>query len=159
MQRKNHRSPLSPSFNSSMSFLSSTVPPTQGYPKLIDFGTAKKVEARTFTIVGTPHYMAPEVVLGKGYAHAVDFWSLGIMLYEFICGNVPFGEDQEDPLLVYEQILHQPLRFSSTLPKTSLARGFVELLLNKNPIFRTTGGMTKIKEHHWLALFDWVAGT
>jgi cGMP-dependent protein kinase len=57
-----------------------------GYPKLIDFGTAKLVENRTFTMIGTPHYMAPEVLIGKGYTSQVDLWSLGIMLYEFLCG-------------------------------------------------------------------------
>ena len=67
-----------------------------GYPKLIDFGTAKIVTDRTYTIIGTPHYMAPEVILGKSYDFSVDLWSLGIMLYEFICGGVPFGESLND---------------------------------------------------------------
>lgn len=44
-----------------------------GYPKLIDFGTAKIVQSRTYTVVGTPHYMAPEIILGKGYSVAVDY--------------------------------------------------------------------------------------
>ena len=57
---------------------------TDGYARLIDFGTAKVVEGRTYTIVGTPHYMASEVILGKGYSIAADLWSLGIMLYEFV---------------------------------------------------------------------------
>ena len=57
-----------------------------GYPRLIDFGTAKMCQSRTYTIIGSPHYMAPEVINGKGYNHNVDFWSLGVMLYEFICG-------------------------------------------------------------------------
>ena len=55
-----------------------------GYPKLIDFGTAKIVTNRTFTIIGTPHYMAPEIISGKGYSSSVDIWSLGIMFYEFL---------------------------------------------------------------------------
>ena len=55
-----------------------------GYPKIIDFGSAKIIETRTYTILGTPHYLAPEVLLGKGYGHNVDLWSLGIILYEFV---------------------------------------------------------------------------
>jgi len=46
---------------------------------------------RTFTIIGTPHYMAPEVISGKGYSTNIDLWSVGICLYEFMCGYVPFG--------------------------------------------------------------------
>lgn len=48
-----------------------------GYCKLIDFGTAKQILDRTSTIIGTPHYMAPEVILGEGYSFAVDYWSIG----------------------------------------------------------------------------------
>ena len=56
----------------------------EGFPKLIDFGTAKILKGRTFTIVGTPHYMAPELLLGRGYDVAADIWGLGIMLFEFL---------------------------------------------------------------------------
>jgi len=45
--------------------------------KLIDFGTAKEITDRTTTIIGTPHYMAPEVIIGEGYTFAIDFWSVG----------------------------------------------------------------------------------
>lgn len=56
----------------------------EGYPKLIDFGVAKIASARTFTIVGTPHYMAPEMIKGKGYGIDADYWSLGVMLYYYL---------------------------------------------------------------------------
>jgi cGMP-dependent protein kinase len=57
---------------------------SEGYPKLIDFGTAKIIERRTYTIIGTPHYMAPEAILGRGYNHTVDIWAIGVMLFEFV---------------------------------------------------------------------------
>lgn len=71
-----------------------------GYLKMIDMGTCKKMEIdkgnglphKTFTIIGTPNYMAPEIISGKGYSTAVDLWSLGIVIYEFMAGYVPFGE-------------------------------------------------------------------
>jgi cGMP-dependent protein kinase len=50
---------------------------------------------RTFTIIGTPHYMAPEILLGKGYSFNVDLWSTGVCMYEFMCGGVPYAEDAE----------------------------------------------------------------
>ena len=66
-----------------------------GYLKLVDMGTAKKLKIerryRTTTIIGTPHYMAPEIITGKGYSFHVDLWSLGVIMYELLCGKLPFG--------------------------------------------------------------------
>lgn len=73
--------------------------------KLIDLGTAKNLKSkngRTYTIIGTPHYMAPEILTGKGYTYSVDLWSIGICLYEFMCGNVPYAEDADDPYFYYQ---------------------------------------------------------
>jgi cGMP-dependent protein kinase len=72
-----------------------------GHLKLIDMGTAKKLTSnkgfRTFTMIGTPHYMAPEVMQGKGYSFAADIWSLGVVMYEFLCGELPFANKLEEP--------------------------------------------------------------
>jgi cGMP-dependent protein kinase len=84
-----------------------------GYPKLIDFGSAVICKDRTYTVVGTPHYMAPEMITGKGYECSVDHWSLGIMVYEFLCGGVPFGDDLEEPYEIYERILTGELTYPS----------------------------------------------
>ena len=78
---------------------------SQGYTKLIDFGCAKKMKERSYTLVGTPHYMAPEVILGKGYGLTADIWTFGIILYEFVCGPLPFGNDAEDQLEIFRDIL------------------------------------------------------
>lgn len=86
----------------------------RGHLTLIDMGTAKRLgsssdksgpQGRTFTILGTPHYMAPEILLGKGYGLYVDLWSIGVVLYEFMVGMVPFGDDCEEPYDVYQQIV------------------------------------------------------
>lgn len=66
---------------------------------LIDLGTAKPLSKsknyRTFTIIGTPHYMAPEIIAAKGYTYSVDLWSIGICAYEFMYGGVPYAEDAD----------------------------------------------------------------
>lgn len=72
-----------------------------GYLKLLDFGTAKEIIDRTSTVIGTPHYMAPEITRGEGYSFSVDFWSIGICMFEFMFGFVPFGDNEEDPVEVY----------------------------------------------------------
>lgn len=129
----------------------------EGYLKLIDFGTAKIVYGRTYTIVGTPQYMAPEVIIGKGYGAASDYWSLGIMLYEFIYGAVPFGEEDEDPYVVYEQVLEHRIKFPNMQEYNPHSKQLIEQLLSKNPAMRIGGSFENIKNHAWFSSFDWVS--
>ena len=77
-------------------------------------------------MVGTPHYIAPEVIIGKGYSCPADIWSVGICLYEFICGGVPFGEDEEDPYSIYEKILEYDLRYPLFVGKHFPAKPMIE---------------------------------
>ena len=69
----------------------------EGYIAITDFGAAKIIKERTYTIVGTPYYIAPEVITGKGYSLSCDLWSMGVILYEMLCYEVPFGEHCNDP--------------------------------------------------------------
>lgn len=61
-----------------------------GYIKLIDFGFAKVIKNRSYTVCGTPEYIAPEILLNKGHGKEVDLWTLGILLYEMHAGYPPF---------------------------------------------------------------------
>ncbi len=82
-----------------------------GYLKLINMAVAKKVLKngkslnKTYTIIGTPHYMAPDIILGKGYNNMVDIWSLGIMMFQFMCGYLPFGDVADNAYEIYEEIM------------------------------------------------------
>lgn len=91
-----------------------------GYIKLIDFGTCKEIDERTSTVIGTPHYMAPEVIMGEGYTKIIDIWSISICLYEFVTGKVPFGEDAEEPIDVYTSILNDDLNIPNTIKDKNL---------------------------------------
>ena len=68
---------------------------SNGHIRLTDFGLSKTgifktEEDMTYTICGTPEYLAPEIVRGEGHGKAVDWWSLGALLYEMSCGRPPF---------------------------------------------------------------------
>lgn len=123
----------------------------EGYLKLIDFGTAKFIKGKTYTIVGTPHYMAPEVIKGSGYSQTVDLWSMGVIIYEFIEGNLPFGENEEDPYRIYEKVLDHKLLFSE-LEFCEKLKYLVSHLLSVDPVYR---GQKDLKKMRVLENYDW----
>ena len=61
----------------------------------------------TSTLVGTPHYIAPEIILGKGYSFGSDYWSIGICMYEIFYGTPPFGSESKDVIQIYQEILQK----------------------------------------------------
>lgn len=128
----------------------------EGFTKLIDFGIAKIVSGRTYTIVGTPHYMAPEVITRNGYSYAADYWSLGVMLYEFLCGRVPFGEHEIDPYAIYKSTLETELKFPEFVDRGSPVIKFIEGLLSRSPAMRVGGSPEQLLRHHWFQGIDWV---
>lgn len=131
----------------------------EGYPRLIDFGTAKIVTTRTYSVIGTPHYMAPEVILGKGYNHTIDYYSLGILLYECLFGKVPFGDEEDDPYKIYQHVLEHRLSYPKFADPHFAAKALIEQLLSTNPAMRTGGDVDRLKAHRWFNGFEWVIAT
>jgi len=126
-----------------------------GYLKLIDFGSAKILHGRTYSLVGTPHYMAPEVIARKGHDAQADLWSLGVMLYEFLCGRVPFGEEETDPFIIFKIVCDEEVVYPGFLLENNSCKALIQQLLSKNPVDR--GHIEDIKRHRWLRNFDWKA--
>jgi len=129
----------------------------QGYLKLVDFGLAKRLDAnseRSFTLVGTVFYMAPEVIKRRGYGTEVDIWSLGVMMYEFVCGKLPFGDDLDDDHEICAEILEAPLKFP-TRYNDQAGKKLIEGMLRKEPDSRLgmgMGGWDDVKNHKFFKI-------
>jgi len=125
----------------------------KGYIKIIDFGTVKEIQDRTSTIIGTSHYMAPEITKGEGYSFQVDIWSIAICMYEFFCGKLPFGEDYDDPMDIYRAVSQEELTFPSFV-KDKEFMSLMNKMLRKNPTNRLWK-FNQIKEDPYFKDFDW----
>ncbi|KAG9270439.1 cGMP-dependent protein kinase 1-like [Astyanax mexicanus] len=131
----------------------------KGYAKLTGFASAKKLGSlqRAWSFCGSVGHQAPEVILHKGHSIPVDFWALGVFVYELLSGSSPFsGPDQ---LRVYAAVLKgiDAVEFPSTISKP--ATDFIERLCRENPSERLgqKNGVKDIRTHKWLEGFDWLA--
>lgn len=127
----------------------------EGHLKLVDFGFAKKVENReTYTLCGTPEYLAPEVIRNTGHGTAVDWWAFGILVYEFLVGQPPFWD--QNPMKIYEQIVEGRVRFPSAMSPDArdLISGLCTVDTSKR-LGNISGGAQRVKSHPWFAKIDW----
>ncbi|CAL4085359.1 unnamed protein product, partial [Meganyctiphanes norvegica] len=129
-----------------------------GYVKLVDFGFSKKIglTSKTWTFCGTPEYVAPEIILNKGHDKAVDYWSIGILMYELLTGTPPFTAG--DPMKTYNIILKgiDMVDFPQHVPKN--ATSLIKRLCREAPSERLgyqRHGVMDIKKHKWFQTFDW----
>ncbi|KAF9013233.1 kinase-like domain-containing protein [Cyathus striatus] len=120
-----------------------------GHIALCDFGLCKlnmKGDEKTNTFCGTPEYLAPEILNGHGYSidKTIDWWTLGVLLYEMLAGLPPFYDENTDKM--YEKILHDPLVFGDEF--SSEARSILTSLLSREPTRRLgVHGAEEIKKH------------
>uniref|UniRef100_A0A672P9S5 protein kinase C n=1 Tax=Sinocyclocheilus grahami TaxID=75366 RepID=A0A672P9S5_SINGR len=132
---------------------------TEGYVKIADFGLCKEGMGfgdRTSTFCGTPEFLAPEVLTDTSYTRAVDWWGLGVLIYEMLVGESPFpGDDEEE---VFDSIVNDEVRYPRFL--SSEAIGIMRRLLRRNPE-RRLGSSEKdaedVKKQPFFRNMDWEA--
>jgi len=122
-----------------------------GYAVIVDLGFAKEVKGKTFTLCGTPWYIAPEVVLGRGHDKACDYWSWGILIHEMCTGDTPFKDHGADQMTLFKGIVKGKYRISNRASKE--VEDLVRKILEIKPQYRLgnlAGGAKDIKTHEWL---------
>eukprot|EP00397_Hematodinium_sp_SG-2012_P004679 GEMP01004691.1.p1 GENE.GEMP01004691.1~~GEMP01004691.1.p1 ORF type:complete len:488 (+),score=53.58 GEMP01004691.1:219-1682(+) len=126
-----------------------------GHVKLADFGFAKKIEHKSYTLCGTPEYLSPEVIGSKGHSFGVDWWALGILIYEMLDGMPPFHGNEVST--IYEKIM----RCEITYPRrfNQAQRTLIGALLNPDPTKRLgclENGAQEIKNMKFFRDVDWL---
>ena len=130
---------------------------SEGFIKIIDLGFAKVVKDRTYTLCGTPEYLAPELVLGKGHGKGVDYWAVGVLIYEMLCGVSPFADDSQDQMIICKKIVKGKYNFPGWM-RDKDAKDIINKLLTAKVTQRLgckKGGVKDIMEHKWFKGMDW----
>ncbi|XP_078126742.1 serine/threonine-protein kinase N1b isoform X4 [Sander vitreus] len=132
---------------------------TEGFVKIADFGLCKEGMGygdRTSTFCGTPEFLAPEVLTDTSYTRAVDWWGLGVLVYEMLVGESPFpGDDEEE---VFDSIVNDEVRYPRFLSTEAI--GIMRRLLRRNPERRLGSGekdAEDVKKQPFFRGMDWEA--
>lgn len=124
-----------------------------GHIKLADFGFARILHGRTRSFCGTPDYIAYEIVVNKEYNHSVDWWSLGVLIFELMTGKTPFRAKTSEQ--IYENIQNMNIQWLPNLRGSCM--DLIQRLLVNNPAFRLGYrlGAPEIKMHSWFNTVNW----
>jgi serine/threonine protein kinase len=131
----------------------------EGHVVLTDFGLAKEGvtdTSMTNSFCGSPAYLAPEMLKKQGHSHSVDWYILGVLLYEMLTGAPPFFSSNRD--LMFQNIQKATLRFPKGI--SSAARDLIGKLVERDPVARLGSGVTgseEVKRHSFFAGVDWEA--
>ncbi len=129
-----------------------------GHIKITDFGFAKVIDTRSFTLCGTPEYLAPEIIQSKGHGKGVDYWALGILLYEMIAGYPPYFD--ENPFGIYQRILAGKLDFPQKASFDEASKSLISKLLVQDSSKRLgclAGKCGDVMRHKFFKSVDWNA--
>jgi len=128
---------------------------SRGFLKIADFGFAKEISGKTHTLCGTPDYLAPEIVTGKGHGFGVDWWTLGILIYEMLASFPPFFDDQ--PIETYRKIVKGKLRFPQFFSSVSkdMVKAFLKVKATRRLGVLYDGDVQMVRNHPWFKRFSW----
>ena len=128
---------------------------SKGFIKLIDFGTSKIMNDYTSTVIGTPHYMAPEILNGRGYSFSCDYWSIGIVTFEIFYKCFPFGEHARDVMEIYHDIMYSPnFKYPYENSTYNYLNELIDSLLNKK-VEKRICSLNNIKKLDLFYNFNW----
>jgi len=109
----------------------------QGYAVICDLGHAKIVMNKTYTLCGTPEYLAPEILLQRGHDKGVDYWAFGVLIFEMLTGHSPFHVPETSQVRMFRQIVRVKYKFPSSGPSVTVAaRDLIKRLIVKRPAGR-----------------------
>ncbi|XP_055634435.1 cAMP-dependent protein kinase catalytic subunit beta-like [Toxorhynchites rutilus septentrionalis] len=130
---------------------------SKGYVKITDFGFCKLIRDRTWTLCGTPEYLAPEIIQAKGYGKSVDWWSFGILLFEMMAGYTPFYTHSNDQMVMFEKICKGKFKFPSSVggDLRNLVQNIVQVDLTRR-FGNLKNGPNDIKQHAWFRGTNWI---
>jgi len=129
---------------------------SNGHIKITDFGLAKEETDGdlAYTFAGTPEYLAPEILLGKGHTHIADYWSLGVLIFEMLSGRTPFSVPSGNVSEVIQKILENQPKIPAYFNDPAI--DLIKKLLEMDPMKRLgANGVAEIKSHRFYKDINW----
>lgn len=129
----------------------------KGYCVVVDLGFAKMIANKTYTLCGTPEYLAPEIILSRGHDKGVDYWAFGVLIYEMLVGQSAFYSHGTDQRSMFKRIVYARYSFPDSVVVDDLAQDLIGKLLIRRPTERLgclSGADGDVRKQPWFSAID-----